>query len=118
MEIEITGVYSSISQLEADLKKRGLNSNQHKCRHLITADAEQYASLKESSTLEVKLLETAESKEDIGIHSLATAFDEDDGSLQLMRLEKELRNHGFSQKDAAECSTYLHKGMIVAAEEV
>jgi hypothetical protein len=115
---EIIGVYSSVNQLEDDLNEKGIKAASGSGIHFFTADSELYHSLNQHTSLNGSLLESPESKEDGGIHSLATAFDDDDGSIQLMKLEKELRDLGFSQKDAIECKTYLHKGMIVVADEV
>ncbi|WP_421384920.1 hypothetical protein ACOJQI_09155 [Bacillus salacetis] len=113
MSKEIIGVFSSVSQLAAELKKVPAGELQ-----FFTANPDHYKKLSEETPLKGELLKVDESKEDSGIHSLATAFDEDDGSLQLMQIENILRDFGFSQKDATECKTYLHKGMIVVTEKV
>jgi hypothetical protein len=53
-----------------------------------------------------------------GIHNLATAFDEDDGSVELIKLEGLLLKEGFSKEDASRCKVFLHKRMIVVSEKV
>ncbi|RIW38451.1 hypothetical protein D3H55_02635 [Bacillus salacetis] len=114
--IEIVGVYSSVNQLLEDINERFVN-NQGAVKYF-TVDSRQYQELRQNSSLTGTLMDTSENNEDGGIHSLATAFDEDDGSVELIKLEKELLQEGFSKEDANECKAYLHKGMIVAAEKV
>ncbi|WP_409253961.1 hypothetical protein V1502_08705 [Bacillus sp. SCS-153A] len=118
MSIEIVGVYSSETQLIDDLNERNISSGANSYIHFFTVDPVQYQFLKEKTLLEGSLLENSISSNDSGIHGLATAFDENDGYVELMRLEKELQDYGLSRKDAIECSTYLHKGLIVVTEKV
>ncbi|MGM0844744.1 MAG: hypothetical protein ACQEUT_07175 [Bacillota bacterium] len=117
MTRKIIGVYSTSTQLLADLEERYIKQSNSKVI-LMTAEPEQHQIMKESTNMKVILMETSSHNADSGIHNLATAFDEDDGSLELVKLEKMLLDEGFSEADAQECKTYLHKGMIVAAEKV
>lgn len=118
MASSIVGIYSSVAQLISDLNERNINSVHNSFLHFFTVNPIQYRTINENTSLEGSLLDTSESNNDSGIHSLATAFEADDGSIQLVQLEKKLRDHGFSHKDAKECKTYLHKGMIVVIEKV
>ncbi|MGD6968003.1 hypothetical protein ACQCVP_16370 [Rossellomorea vietnamensis] len=117
MQTKIIGVYSTGEQLISDIETRQVRDSESDIL-FFTVDPEQYEFVDNETSLKGNLLETSSSNSDSGIHSLATAFDEDDGSVELMRLEKVLRDNGFSEEDAQECKTYLHKGMIVAAEKV
>jgi hypothetical protein len=117
MPNKIIGVYSTAKQLISDLEERQLKDSESAIVYF-TADPKQYQFLDNETSFKGNLMETASANSDSGIHSLATAFDEDDGSVELMRLEKVLLDNGFSEEDAQECNTYLHKGMIVAAEKV
>jgi hypothetical protein len=116
MANDVMGIYSSLEQLLTDINVRIIDKNNDV--QFFTVDSDQYHTLKEKTSIKGSLLETPERNGDGGIHSLATAFDEDDGSLELMRIEKVLLEQGFSQEDAAECKIYLHKGMIVVTEKV
>ncbi|MGF2615901.1 hypothetical protein FZC84_07450 [Rossellomorea vietnamensis] len=115
MPQKIVGVYSTGKQMLADLHKRQLDTESTAIEYF-TAEQEEHQFLKNNTEIKGFLMESSSSKSDSGIHSLATAFDEDDGSVELMEFEKTLLDQGFSENDAQECMTYLHKGMIVAAE--
>ncbi|EDL65840.1 hypothetical protein [Bacillus sp. SG-1] len=118
MDKSIVGVYSSVPQLISDVKERKIKTVDISSIHFYTVEPKQYRIMNENTSLEGSLLDISASNDDSGIHSLATAFDEDDGSIQLVQLEKKLRDEGFSHRDALECKTYLHKGMIVVTEKV
>jgi hypothetical protein len=114
MKRSVFRVYSAVSELSADFKKKA-NSGEFE---FITIDSRQYKELKKNSSLNGKLLEVETHHNEGGIHSLATAFDEDDGSLELIRLENQLLKEGFSKEDASRCKVFLHKRMIVVSEKV
>lgn len=121
MRNKVTGVFSSVSQLKSDIEETTNNRRNVSSKEFYTVDTDIYKELKQNTSLEGTLLitsNTSAEESESGIHNLATAFDEDDGSIELMQLEESLRKEGFSKKDASECKTYLHKRMIVVTEKV
>ncbi|WP_456271315.1 hypothetical protein [Bacillus sp. AK031] len=114
MKRDVYRVYSSESELSEDLKmKENVGTYE-----FLTVDPEQYKSLQANTSLKGKLLNVDTQQIGGGIHGLATAFDEDDGSVELTELGDLLLKEGFSKEDATRCKVFLHKRMIVVSEKV